>query len=43
MNEKIEFKLTIINNIDVLGLSDMVCNNNYIFTEINYIKGEYFC
>jgi CRP-like cAMP-binding protein len=43
MNEKREFRITIINNIDVLGLNDMVVNNIYLYSvETNSNKGEYF-
>jgi hypothetical protein len=43
MNEKREFRLTIINNLDVLGLSDMVHDDKYLFTvETNSNKGEYY-
>ena len=43
MNEKREFRITIINNIDVLGLSDMIIDNNFLFTvETNSNKGEYY-
>jgi hypothetical protein len=43
MNEKREFKITIINNIDVLGLNDMTSNNIYLYSvETNSNKGEYF-
>jgi hypothetical protein len=43
MNEKREFRLTIINNVDVLGLNDMLSNGNYLFTvEANSQKGEFY-
>jgi hypothetical protein len=43
MNVKKEFRITLINKIDVLGLSDMISNNNYQYTvETNSSIGEYF-
>ncbi len=43
MNEKREFRLSIINNLDVLGLGDMIMKGNYLYTvETNSVKGELY-
>ncbi len=43
MIEKREFRVTLISNIDVLGLNEMIQNNTYVYSvEANSTKGEYF-
>ena len=43
MNQKNEFKVSIIKNFDVLGLDDTLYDKNYVFTvQCISPKAEYF-